>query len=511
MADDIDEKRTALSQTLKSALTQWQEFSGNVRASATALQDAEKENANLRQQLRKLESKVGDVDRLRQENQSLQQQLREALAARPQDASDDAQFSVPATQPINTQPASDEITPHYTQLLQQNHQQAAIIDTLTGLLRAEKAKSKKWRLKFNIASSPAPTPPQRTPATDPIQPHSPPQIAVQYPSTAFDPTPIDDECTRVSASPEPEEQRSEKPTHIKIELLQETSGNSRKRRKVSSGRGIKAIALLAEDGEDHNRKWNSTGAAAVNPKNSSPALATAHRRLGTLLAEPTARPRLLGPDAFLKPGKTAVDPGPLRKPRFLKPKSRKSHADTEDDEPFRARPLQRLSLNHFKINPETNEGLDFAYRDVVRNHHDRKCLSGCTDKCCVDKWRALAHTLYDTDNRGDETLDQQISNNSLLLDMLGPGSEEMIRTLTPAARVNLIEEGRVRQMSARYSKHRAAHPRAESPPGFWDTDMPGTQETAENREKAEKLEREEVERRYRDAMRGGGRWIFADE
>ena len=509
MADDIDEKRTALDQTFKSALTQWRQFSRDVKASATALQDAEKENADLRQQLRKLESKVGNVDRLRQENQSLQQQLQEALAAKSQDASDDAHFRVPATQPVNTPPASDEITPHYTQLLQQYHQQASIIDTLTGLLRAEKEKSKKWRLKYNITSSPAPTPPHRTP--DPIQPPSLPGIALQYPSTAFDPTPIDDECTRVSASPETEEQRIEKPTHIKIELLQETSGNSRKRRKVLSSRDAEAITSIAEDGEAHNRKWNSTGAKAVNPKNSSPALATAHRRLGTLLAEPTARPRLLGPDAFLKPGKTAVDPGPLRKPRFLKPKSRKSFADAEDEEPFRARPLQRLSLNHFKINPETNEGLDFAYRDVVRNHHERKCLSGCTDKCCVDKWRALAHTLYDTDNRGDETLDQQISNNSLLLDMLGPGSEERIRTLTPSARANLIEEGRVREMSARYSKHRAAHPRAESPPGFWDTDMPDTQETAENREKAEKLEREEVERRYRDAMKGGGRWMFADE
>lgn len=202
---------------------------------------------------------------------------------------------------------------------------------------------------------------------------------------------------------------------------------------------------------------------------------------------------------------------PPRRPRFLKPKLRKSMADPEDEEPFRARPLERLSLNHFKINPETNEGLDFAYQDVVRNHHARKCLSGCTDKCCVDKWRALAHTLYNTDNRGDETLDQQISNNSLLLDMLGPNSEEKIRTLTPAARANLIEEARVREISARYSKHRAAHPRAASPPGFWDADMHNTQETAENREKAEKLEREEVERRYRDAMRGNERWMFADE
>ncbi|KAK1143823.1 hypothetical protein N8T08_006074 [Aspergillus melleus] len=35
------------------------------------------------------------------------------------------------------------------------------------------------------------------------------------------------------------------------------------------------------------------------------------------------------------------------------------------DEPYRARPLRRLDLSHFKINPNHNQGLDFAYDDVV--------------------------------------------------------------------------------------------------------------------------------------------------
>ena len=41
--------------------------------------------------------------------------------------------------------------------------------------------------------------------------------------------------------------------------------------------------------------------------------------------------------------------------------------------------------------------------------------------------------------------------------------------------------------------------------------MPSTQETTENRAKADQLEREEVERRYWDVMKGHGRWMFADE
>lgn len=510
---DIEEQSIALDQTFKSALTQWRAYAGNVQTAAIDLQNVQEENSTLRQQLRKLESKAGEVDRLRQENVELQEQLKQALVAKIHDGSEDEHFTVPATQVFaNTPPASDEIAPHFCRLLQEHHEQAATIETLTGLLRAEKEKSKKWRLKYNISSSPAPTPPLRTPATNETRPSSPPPSRLPYSSTAFDPRPLDDDCSRVSASPEPQEQKKTKPLHIKVEALQENSGNARKKRKVSSIRGPEAISSLVEDGEEHNRKLNLITSTAKT-KNSSPGVATAHRRLGQLLSDPNPpRSRLSGADAFLPPSRApAVHNSPPRRPRFLKPKPRKSMADPEDEEPFRARPLQRLSLNQFKINPETNEGLDFAYQDVVRNHHARKCLSGCTDKCCVDKWRALAHTLYNTDNRGEETLDQQISNNSLLLDMLGPNSEEKIRTLTPAARANLIEEARVREIAARYSKHRAAHPRAASPPGFWDADMAGSQETAANREKADKLEREEVERRYQDAMRGNGRWIFADE
>ena len=507
----IEEQTAALNETFKSVFPQWRAYVSKVQTITAELQNANKENASLREQLRKLESKASDVDRLTQEIKSLREQVIQTSASKTQECSDDEHFSVPATQVLaNTPPASDEIGPHFARLLQEHHEQTATIETLTSLLRVEREKSKKWRLKYNISSSPAPTPPQRALAAKETRTSSPLPSCFPYPSTAFDPRPLDDDRTHISASPEQQEKVN--PVHIKVEALQEGNGNARKKRRVSTTRGAEAISSLAEDGEDHNPKSDS---ATLTTKTKKPSVttATAHGRLGQLLSDPNPpRPRLSGADAFLPPRRPAVvRDSPPRRTRFSKPKARKTTVDAEDEEPFRARPLHRLSLNHFKINPETNEGLDFAYREVVRNHHARKCLSGCTDRCCVDKWRALAHTLYNTDNRGDETLDQQISNNSLLLDMLGPNSEEKIRTLTPAARANLIEEARVRQISAQYSKHRAAHPRAASPPGFWDADMAGSQETAENRAKADKLEKEEVERRYQDAMKGNGRWVFADE
>ena len=64
------------------------------------------------------------------------------------------------------------------------------------------------------------------------------------------------------------------------------------------------------------------------------------------------------------------------------------------DEPLRARPCNRLSLEDFKINPAENSGLTYAYKDVVRGHSARKCLPGCTrPECCGTKFRALAADL----------------------------------------------------------------------------------------------------------------------
>ncbi|KAF7165635.1 hypothetical protein CNMCM5623_009774 [Aspergillus felis] len=174
-----------------------------------------------------------------------------------------------------------------------------------------------------------------------------------------------------------------------------------------------------------------------------------------------------------------------------------------EDEPFRARPLHRLGLRHFKINPNINQGLDFAYDTVVRRKDERKCISGCTRPgCCREKFRAMARLATDGSNDGEEE-------QKMLEDYLGE-EKHLLDHLSAEERQSLLHEARARRMANLYSKHRHDHQRPSTPPGFWRTDMPDTQELEHDRKAANNLEREKVKERYREAMRGG-MWKFADE
>ena len=108
--------------------------------------------------------------------------------------------------------------------------------------------------------------------------------------------------------------------------------------------------------------------------------------------------------------------------------------------------------------------------------------------------------------------DAKVSDDDLLIYLLGPGSEDKIRTLTTVARENLLHEARAKRVADAYGKmHRNLHQRAQSPNGFWNVDMPASQEERTNREEARRRERQEVEKRYREASKEGGKWLFADE
>ena len=108
--------------------------------------------------------------------------------------------------------------------------------------------------------------------------------------------------------------------------------------------------------------------------------------------------------------------------------------------------------------------------------------------------------------------DVMLSDDDLLMYLLGPGSEDKIRTLTRVARENLLHEAQAKRVADTYGKmHRNLHQRAQSPTGFWNADMPGTQEEEKNREEAKQRERKEVEKRCREAFKQGGKWVFADE
>ncbi|EPS27411.1 hypothetical protein PDE_02354 [Penicillium oxalicum 114-2] len=179
-----------------------------------------------------------------------------------------------------------------------------------------------------------------------------------------------------------------------------------------------------------------------------------------------------------------------------------------EEEPYRSRPLNRLGLHHFKINPAANAGLDYAYDDVIRKKDDRKCMSGCTRPgCCGDRFRAMARMAIQGSNK---TAAQNEEEQRIVEDFIGENGASLVG-MTERQHEQIRVEALARHYANQYGRHRHTHQRARSPPGFWRTEMPSTQEIEADRENARKMEREKVEERYREAMRPGGVWTWADE
>lgn len=186
-----------------------------------------------------------------------------------------------------------------------------------------------------------------------------------------------------------------------------------------------------------------------------------------------------------------------------------------EDEPFRARPLHHLDLSHFRLNPSRNQGLDHAFDEVVRRKAQRKCLPGCTrPDCCGEGFRRMAELKEIVSAAGDEffTLEDIDEEDARALqEYLGPDRRNILEDLTADQRKDMLLDARTRDLANRFGKHRYVHPRAKSPPGFWDTDMPTTQEEGKRKEEAKRAERDKVAERHREALRPGGIWQFADE
>jgi hypothetical protein len=178
-------------------------------------------------------------------------------------------------------------------------------------------------------------------------------------------------------------------------------------------------------------------------------------------------------------------------------------------QPLRARPVSRLNLSDFKVNPNYNQGYNYAFHEVVRGRDARQCLQGCTKpECCGRKFRTLAE--MDRETRGPPSMSQDEADEKLLEEYLGDNAYK-IRNMSKAEKEELIIQAKTRDMANKFGRHRHAYERRTSPPGFWRADFPTTQEEREDREKAREIARSHVEERYKEAMRPNGRFIFRDE
>ncbi|KFY10648.1 hypothetical protein V491_07550 [Pseudogymnoascus sp. VKM F-3775] len=277
-----------------------------------------------------------------------------------------------------------------------------------------------------------------------------------------------------------------------------------------------AVALgrvpFAEDGE--NEPWVSTTVQNRKPQGEK---LDSCQRLSSLLNTTSPNSSLLQTPSSISNKRTPRTAGHSHRPTLESGKRRatkrieaaRDGSDGPDDEPFRARPLWRLGLEHFKVNPDHNQGYDYAFRDVVRGREQRKCLPGCTNpECCGNGFRKLAELT--TGQAKDQSSDRDTEDERLLEDFLG-GNIHKLQSMSADERQETLIQARARDLANKHGKHRHAFERRQSPPGFWRADFPTTQEVEADRAEAADFERELVRKRHEDAMRGGGKWMFRDE
>ncbi|KAF9634001.1 DNA repair protein Sae2/CtIP [Lasiodiplodia theobromae] len=321
----------------------------------------------------------------------------------------------------------------------------------------------------------------------------------------------------------------------------------RPRRGGDEGRGAKAVPLLSEDGE-------GTEIRELSPAK----MEESRRRFAELYDNPpperkplrsprtpaTNRAARSAPRSTVTKSRDATTPKsrksiPAKKSlasQLLTPQtgSRTSNNSSSlrqrnrlqaPSAPLRTKSFSDLNLSDFKINPNANAGLEFAFTEVVRNRDARRCLPGCTKSdCCGRDFRAmieaglnppLPHSFWDDSQSQQEPpfkTEQEANDHRYLRWFMGNGySRDRVDAMPVVQREDLVVQAKIKLLANQAGRHRHAHQRARTPPGFWRADFPGTQEIEKDREEARKREREVVEERWREAMTEGGRWIFRDE
>ena len=298
------------------------------------------------------------------------------------------------------------------------------------------------------------------------------------------------------------------PTMPRISLLQQSVKRKRRTHDVRA-----KVSLVSEDGEDQPNR-------DVAVKREDTPNTHASRRLESLLEEPspnrlpllkrrtpegtTSRRKKYAPPINERLKSSAQifslqDTAAFKLPPGLEPPPPPVRPE---DEPLRWRPLRKLNLEDFKINPKYM-GADYAFADTFRGREKRRCLQGCTrPDCCGDAFRKAVELGGVPTTKSDA---------QVLEEFFGSSWRALMRAYSPERQKDSIKQAHAQAFAQEHGKHRHAFQRRSTPPGFWRTDMPTTQEEEEDRARAHEMEREKVEERWREAMREGGRWMFRDE
>lgn len=345
--------------------------------------------------------------------------------------------------------------------------------------------------------------------------------------------------------------------------------NKKRRTKPSSDHGLYHVQELADDGErnldtENELLDNNPQDQALSSKRSAQSLTanqdaeTRQRRLDQLLTRPSPEKPILGardnrtrvahapskvdPHPFL-PKRAAENVAPktpnleredrssvrnhrdsvsaaasvlkpMTTPNYRSPFSSTSKKPRRSLEPpLRSRPLSQLALEDFKVNPNQNQGYGYAFKEVVRKQDQRKCLPGCTRlDCCGAIFRKMAETMpnhfYHTSRLMGPS--QEVDEQGMLEDYLGDQAYRL-KSMSRKQKTETLLQAKTKIVADHYGRHREVFAREPSPVGYWDVDMPNSQQAAEYGRLAEIQTRQKVQQRYQEAMKKDGLWKFRDE
>ncbi|KAK4138899.1 SAE2-domain-containing protein [Trichocladium antarcticum] len=202
-----------------------------------------------------------------------------------------------------------------------------------------------------------------------------------------------------------------------------------------------------------------------------------------------------------------ASPAVKAKPSSVTPRNNQDKSKPPTPSRLRDRPLADLRPEDFKVNSKSNNGYKHAFDEVVRGKGDRAELAGCIDpQCCGKKFRAMAESEL---SAGGPGILSRMADTKMLEDYMG-GEAYRLVAMTREERQATWLKAKTQDLADRYGRHRHRFARRPSPPGYWNPDFPSTQEIETRKAEAEKMERDMVEERWREAMRGG-RWAFKDE
>ncbi|KAI4139540.1 MAG: hypothetical protein L6R39_006235 [Caloplaca ligustica] len=106
---------------------------------------------------------------------------------------------------------------------------------------------------------------------------------------------------------------------------------------------------------------------------------------------------------------------------------------------------------------------------------------------------------------------QHDEEDKMIRDYLGDEQAYKIRNMSEEDRAEVLLQAKTKILADQYGRHREVYAREPSPVGFWDVDMPDSQQVQEQKRLAEIRTRQKVEERYREAMTKDGVWKFRDE